>query len=156
VFAPLHSFATWFFDYDNDGWLDIWVNHYGPQRSESVASYYLNHAAGFDVGRLYENDRRGGFRDVTKERSLDRSNFTMGCSFGDLDNDGYQDVYLGTGDPDLASLWPNIMLRNDRGQRFQDVTESGASALLQKGHSVAFGTSTTTATRTSSSRWGAR
>ncbi len=139
VQAPVTSFATWFFDYNNDGWLDIWVNQYGPNRLDPVAAYYINHGSGLDVGRLYENDRKGGFVDVTKTRDLDRPYFAMGCSFGDLDNDGYQDAYLATGDPDLSSLWPNVMYRNDRGERFQDVTQSGGFGLLQKGHSVAFG-----------------
>ncbi len=139
VHAPLNSFATWFFDYNNDGWLDIWVNYYGIPRTDQIVGYYKNGAAGLDVSRLYENDGKGGFRDVTRERVLDRAHFTMGCSFGDLDNDGYSDVYLGTGDPDLSSLWPNILLRNDRGQRFQDVTKSGGFGVLQKGHNVAFG-----------------
>jgi hypothetical protein len=63
----------------------------------------------------------------------------MGANFGDLDNDGFQDMYFGTGDPDYSSLWPNIMLRNDSGQRFQDVTASGGFGHLQKGHGIAFG-----------------
>ena len=63
----------------------------------------------------------------------------MGCNFGDLDNDGYLDSYIGTGDPGLASLMPNRMFRNAAGQFFQDVTTSGGFGHLQKGHGVAFG-----------------
>ena len=62
----------------------------------------------------------------------------MGANFGDLDNDGYLDFYLATGDPGYESLMPNVMLRNDRGRRFQDVTTSGGFGHLQKGHGVAF------------------
>src|SRR5690606_75963 len=64
---------------------------------------------------------------------------TMGCNFGDLDNDGWLDAYLGTGDPDFATLVPSRMFRNDGGRRFQDVTTSGGFGQLQKGHGVAFG-----------------
>jgi hypothetical protein len=64
---------------------------------------------------------------------------TMGCNFGDLDNDGYLDFYLGTGDPALLSLMPNRMFRNAAGKYFQDVTTSGGFGHLQKGHGVAFG-----------------
>jgi hypothetical protein len=137
---PVFSFATWFFDYNNDGWLDILATCYGQvDRTGEVAAYYKNHTTGFDSLRLYENDGRGGFRDVTRERHLDRPFFPMGCNFGDLDNDGYPDMYFATGDPDLTSLWPNVMLRNDRGRAFQDVTKSGGFGHLQKGHGVSFG-----------------
>ena len=62
----------------------------------------------------------------------------MGCGFGDLDNDGWLDFYLGTGAPDFQALVPNLMWRNDRGQTFQDVTTAGGFGHLQKGHGVAF------------------
>jgi hypothetical protein len=63
----------------------------------------------------------------------------MGHNFGDLDNDGYLDVYLGTGRPPYDALMPNLMYRNDGGERFVDVTYSGGFGHLQKGHGVAFG-----------------
>jgi hypothetical protein len=63
----------------------------------------------------------------------------MGANFGDLDNDGWLDFYLGTGDPRLTSLVPNRMFRNDEGRRFQDVSTAGGFGHLQKGHGVAFG-----------------
>jgi hypothetical protein len=62
----------------------------------------------------------------------------MGHNFGDLDNDGWLDVYLGTGNPDLGLLIPNRMFRNDGGRRFQDVTVAGNFGHIQKGHAVAF------------------
>ena len=69
---------------------------------------------------------------------LDHAYLPMGANFGDLDNDGFLDIYLTTGRPDFAALMPNVMLRNDRGQQFQDVTVSGGFGHLQKGHGVAF------------------
>jgi hypothetical protein len=69
---------------------------------------------------------------------MDRTILTMGASFGDLDNDGWLDVYLGTGDSTYQALLPNRMFRNDRGARFQDVTTAGDFGHLQKGHAVAF------------------
>jgi hypothetical protein len=63
---------------------------------------------------------------------------TMGANFGDLDNDGFLDMYLGTGAPSFASLMPNVMLRNDGGRRFVDVTEATATGHIQKGHGVGF------------------
>src|SRR5262249_15532328 len=108
------------------------------ERCAQVGAYYRNHANGIDHTRLYEGDGKGHFRDVSIERGVDRTFFAMGCNFGDLDNDGYPDMYFGTGDPDFTSLWPNVMLRNDRGRRFQDVTTSGGFGHLQKGHGITF------------------
>ena len=62
----------------------------------------------------------------------------MGANFGDIDNDGYLDVYLTTGRPDFAALMPNVMLRNDQASRFVDVTFSAGLGHLQKGHGVGF------------------
>jgi hypothetical protein len=63
----------------------------------------------------------------------------MGSNFGDFDNDGFLDMYLGTGDLDLGTLVPNRMLRNVDGRRFADITTSSGTGHLQKGHGVACG-----------------
>ena len=63
---------------------------------------------------------------------------SMGANFGDIDNDGFLDFYLGTGAPSFASLIPNILLQNDAGRRFVDVTDATGTGHLQKGHGVAF------------------
>jgi hypothetical protein len=63
----------------------------------------------------------------------------MGLNFGDLDNDGWLDLYLGTGNPDFGTLIPKRMFRNADGRRFQDVTTAGNFGHLQKGHAIAFG-----------------
>ena len=62
----------------------------------------------------------------------------MGANFGDLDNDGWLDFYLGTGDPSLSTLIPNRMFRNADGKFFQDVTTSGGFGHIQKGHGISF------------------
>ncbi|HEY7574767.1 MAG TPA: VCBS repeat-containing protein, partial [Thermoanaerobaculia bacterium] len=117
------SFATWFFDYDNDGWLDLFVAGYRATTADLAAEALgLPHSA--ELPRLYRNERDGSFADVTRAAGLAHAYLPMGANFGDLDNDGWLDLYLGTGDPGYATLMPNVMLRNDGGRRFQDVTQS--------------------------------
>ncbi len=133
----MQSFATWFFDYDNDGWLDIFVGAFDATVPHVAADYLgLPHKSSFP--RLYHNNGDGTFTDVAEQVGLHHPYLPMGANFGDLDNDGYLDIYLATGDPLYRTLMPNIMLRNDRGVNFQDVTTSGGFGHLQKGHGVAF------------------
>jgi ASPIC and UnbV/FG-GAP-like repeat len=140
VAEPLESFTTWFWDYNNDGWPDIFVTGYAASLPNLVREYIgQKEQAKGEKPRLYRNNKDGTFTDVSREVGLDKLLLTMGANFGDLDNDGYPDFYVGTGQPNLAYLIPNRMFRNDQGKTFQDVTTSGGFGHLQKGHAVAFG-----------------
>ena len=138
VAEPFKSFPTWFFDYNNDGFLDIFVAGFKGGRIDSVTAEYLGQPDHEGHPRLYRNRGDGTFTNVTREVRLDRVQLVMGANFGDLDNDGFPDIYLGTGAPNLETLMPNRMFRNADGERFQDVTTSGGFGHLQKGHGVAF------------------
>jgi len=137
VQRPLVSFPCWFFDYDQDGRLDLFVASYPPSLEE-FAKHYLGERPVAETLTLYRNRGDGTFEDVTGRVGLDRVVPAMGANFGDLDGDGYPDLYLGTGTPSLGALMPNIMLHNDAGRRFSDVTEATGTGHLQKGHGVAF------------------
>ncbi len=63
----------------------------------------------------------------------------MGSNFADFDNDGFLDMYLGTGDPNIATLVPNRMFKNVDGRRFAEITGSSGTGHLQKGHGVSCG-----------------
>jgi hypothetical protein len=144
VTEPLASFGVLFFDYDNDGWSDLFVVGYGRKEggmplAEHTAADYLGLPTDGERGRLYHNQGDGTFRDVTKEAHLYRVVAAMGLNFGDLDNDGWLDFYAGTGTPDLSMLVPNRMFRNAEGRFFQDVTTAGNFGHLQKGHAICFG-----------------
>ena len=69
---------------------------------------------------------------------MDGPVLTMGANFGDLNNDGFLDFYLGTGQPDIAELVPNQMFFNERGLAVHDVTMAIGMGHLQKGHAISF------------------
>ncbi len=138
VQEPLFSFPTWFFDYDNDGNEDLFVSGYRIQDVGDVAADVLGLPSPGEHLRLFRNRGDGTFADVTREAHLHRVVHSMGSNFGDLDNDGWPDFYLGTGNPDLLTLIPNRMFRNADGTFFQDVTTSGGFGHLQKGHAICF------------------
>ncbi|WP_183565230.1 CRTAC1 family protein [Mucilaginibacter sp. SP1R1] len=135
------TFTTWFYDYNNDGWQDILVSDY--QFSNSLGYYSAAEALGQAIPRagnvfLYKNNHDGTFTDVTKEAGLDKVVYSMGGNFGDIDNDGYLDMYFGTGNPDFRSLVPNKFFKNMGGKTFADITSSSRTGNLQKGHGIAF------------------
>jgi len=132
------SFATWFFDYDNDGWDDLFACGYRIKNVGDIAADYLGLPHQAPLPKLYRNNGDGTFTDVTTATRMNRLSLTMGCNFGDLDNDGWLDMYLATGNPDLTTLVPNRMFRNAEGKKFQEVTSSGGFGHLQKGHGVSF------------------
>jgi hypothetical protein len=103
-----------------------------------VAADYLGLPNQGTTPKLYHNNHDGTFTDVTKSAGLNHVLLTMGCNFGDLDNDGWLDFYLGTGEPSLGAIMPNRMYRNADGKLFQDVTTAGGFGHLQKGHAVGF------------------
>lgn len=137
VQMPNYSFATWFFDYDNDGWPDLFVASYYPSVSESVKTY-IGGQHNAETLKLYRNRHDGSFEDVTQNVGLDKVFMVMGTNFGDIDNDGYLDIYLGNGQPSYTSPLPHVLLRNKDGKSFVDATQSSGTGELHKGHGVVF------------------
>lgn len=102
-----------FFDYDNDGWLDIFV----------LCGQSLDTQAEPATNRLYKNNRDGTFRDVTKEAGLARSGWASGVCVGDYNNDGHEDLFI--------TYWgQNVLYRNNGDGTFSDVTKE--AGLLHK------------------------
>jgi hypothetical protein len=95
-----------FFDYDHDGWLDIFVP--GGSRIDGAPPGTTN--------RLYKNNRNGTFTDVTKQAGLECTAWVSGVCIGDYNNDGFDDLFV--------SCWgENILYRNNGDGTFNDVTE---------------------------------
>ena len=94
-----------FFDYDHDGWLDIFVP--GGSRLDSAPPATSN--------RLYKNNRDGTFTDVTKKAGLERAVWASGVCIGDYNNDGFDDLFV-------SCFGQNILYRNNGDGTFTDVT----------------------------------
>jgi hypothetical protein len=99
-----------FFDYNNDDAPDILMINANPPSANELP------AAETATMKLFENDGRGLFRDVTDEAGLKHALFGMGVAVGDFDNDGWSDVYV-------TAVGINRLFHNNRGV-FEDVTEA--------------------------------
>ncbi len=144
VQPPHNGFVCFFFDYNNDGWPDILTTSLAPWESvvEGLKEGYAPPNARSvhrDASRLFRNNGDGTFTDVTYESRLYYPMGTMGAGVADVDNDGYIDVYIGTGDPQMSRLEPNRFFHNNGDGTFSDLTNYvGFARPGNKGHGVAF------------------
>jgi hypothetical protein len=96
-----------FFDYDNDGWLDIFLVN-GTRLETKFPSGQE------PISRLYKNNRDGTFTDITLKAGLARHDWGQGCCVGDYDNDGWDDLFV--------TYWGECSLYRNRGDgTFEDV-----------------------------------
>ncbi len=96
-----------FFDYDHDGWPDIFVpSGRDPEHAPAAAA----------TNRLYHNNRDGTFTDVTEKSGLGRTGWCYGVCVGDYDNDGHDDLFL-------TYYGKNALYRNNGDGTFTEVTE---------------------------------
>jgi len=145
VSEPLMSFPCWFWDFNNDGWEDIFVaaSGYGGEGKDRLVAAAVaaqnNKGVYSDCNPLiYLNNGDGTYKDITHSTGLKDDLFVMGSNYGDIDNDGWLDMYLGTGAPSYSAVVPNKMFRNNEGRTFQDVTTAGGLGHVQKGHGIGF------------------
>ena len=137
VTEPVKSFPVSVFDFNNDGLMDIFCTGYN-QDGTIIADQYQGVKREFDRPVLYLNNGDETFSKLSSE-NLERSILAMGINFGDIDNDGYLDIYMGTGYPEFEALVPNLLFRNSEGTGLEDITLAARLGHLQKGHGIAFG-----------------
>ncbi len=138
VEGPYQGFSCWAWDYDNDGWLDLFATSF-DHTLQDVVKGLLGQPHSRSSNRLFRNMEGKGFEDKTRDAGLDQVFSCMGSNFGDFDSDGFLDFYLGTGDPSFDTLVPNRMFKNVAGDRFAEISASSGTGHLQKGHGVACG-----------------
>jgi hypothetical protein len=97
-----------FFDYNNDGWMDVYLVNSGRSDFYTPTAPLKN--------ALYRNDRDGTFTDVTDQSHVAGGGFGMGVSAGDYDADGWQDIYV-------TNYGRNNLYRNNGNGTFTDVAE---------------------------------
>lgn len=140
--GPFVSFPVGSFDYNNDGLDDLFVCGYSTSNntlSYETAFELMGNTPTAALPKLYRNNGDGTFSDVTVEANMSHSIYGMGFNYGDLDNDGYLDIYFGTGDPNFESIIPNRMFRNVEGKYFEEVSFEGGFSNIQKGHGISWG-----------------
>jgi enediyne biosynthesis protein E4 len=102
-----------FFDYDNDGWMDIYLVNSGPSDFYTPSVPLKN--------SLYHNNRDGTFTEVTDKAGVAGGTFGMGVLAGDYDGDGWVDLYV-------TSYGRNILYHNNGNGTFSDVTDKAGVA----------------------------
>lgn len=112
-----------FVDYDNDGWLDIYLVDSGAHR-HSLTDIPARHA-------LYQNNRDGTFVDVTAKAKVGGKGYGMGVAVGDFDNDGWPDLYV-------TRFGQNTLYHNLKNGTFEDVTSQAGVEVGAWSTSAAF------------------
>ena len=140
---PHEGHVAFFIDYNNDTHPDILATSLARWR------YVLNGlsrrvvAAGPEevqrnASRLFRNQGDGTFVDATFESGLFFPHGVVGGGVADLDNDGFTDIYLGTGDPNPLRLESSVFYRNNGDGTFSDLTRYAGLGDLGKGHGYSF------------------
>ncbi len=143
VTLPNMSFPAIVVDFDHNGYPDILSTSFPLNRLDYVAQDVGEEMLGIpnkvEKTKLFLNQGNENFKEVSKEWNIDKMIFAMGFNSGDLNNDGWIDVYAGTGAFAFTTLVPNRVFLNRGGKGFDEVTMGSGMGHLQKGHGIGFG-----------------
>ena len=133
------AFVTFFLDVDNDADLDIFISNSGS--FQAFIASQITGGATHDSDRqvLYRNNGDGTFTDVTQASGLYYAFGAMGANFEDINSDGYLDIYLATGAPQMGRLERDALFQNNGDGTFTDATIALGLGNVGKGHGVTFG-----------------
>jgi tetratricopeptide (TPR) repeat protein len=134
-----NGYVALFNDFDSDGDLDIWTGSLAKW-DQVLAGYRADYTGGptENIPRLYRNNGDGTFKDVSMEAGFRYPVGIMAVGAADLDNDGFIDIYMGTGNPELRRTEPHLFYHNRGGKTFEDVTRFAGLGTLGKGHGTTF------------------
>lgn len=118
-------------DYDNDGWLDLLILS-GTRLKDGTREAIEYPSGAAPTNRLYKNRRDGTFQDVTDAAGLRRTGWASGVCAGDVDHDGWTDLFL-------TYYGHNVLYRNAGDGRFTDITSrAGLAAAPRWGSGCTF------------------
>jgi hypothetical protein len=134
-----NALAVTAFDYDRDGDVDVFIGGYFPEKDfhdpPDARVLFESWETARNAGRnyLFRNEGNGRFVDVTEAAGFSDSGWTMAVGHGDLDNDGWQDIYLAN------DFGADVLLRNRGDGTFADITASAIGVDTKKGMNADFG-----------------
>jgi hypothetical protein len=120
--------ASWA-DYDNDGYLDLYVGRYLDPRKAIPTTFYARNG---EPNQLYHNNHDGTFTNVTEKAGVGDRGLCLGTVFGDYDDDGYPDLYV------VNDFGRKTLYHNDRNGTFSDVTVKAGALAYGAGMSASF------------------
>jgi tetratricopeptide (TPR) repeat protein len=138
VEQPVNTgYVCWFFDVNNDGWQDLFVSSWNTYQD-----FLENKITGKSKGRgyrsvIFRNNQDGTFSDVSTEAGLNACFGTMGANYGDFDNNGFPDIYLGNGGPEMFRVEPDALYMNKGNGTLSEVTAQAGLGHLGKTHGTA-------------------
>ncbi|HSL23737.1 MAG TPA: CRTAC1 family protein [Vicinamibacterales bacterium] len=121
--------ASWG-DYDNDGDLDLYVGRYLDPRTKIPTTFYARNG---EPNQLYRNEGGGKFTNVTEQAGVGEVGLCLGSVFGDIDEDGYVDLYV------VNDFGRKTLYRNNRDGTFADITVRSGTLNYGAGMSASMG-----------------
>ncbi|HEY6251379.1 MAG TPA: CRTAC1 family protein [Candidatus Angelobacter sp.] len=116
-------------DYDNDGYLDLYVGRYLDPRKEIPTTFYARNG---EPNQLYHNNGDGTFTNVTERAGVGEKGLCLGAVWGDFNDDGYPDLYV------VNDFGRKTLYRNNGDGTFKDITKKSNTLAYGAGMSASF------------------